>query len=447
VGFQILIIEDDPLLAKYLSEIVSHHHRCFVAHDLQSAQKALETITPDLVFTDLNLSSHSQLEGLEVVSLCKSKNIPAIILTSHGEDKIISEAFMRGCSHYILKDEFETEVEMLIKKMLGAPSENFLKQNFITASSAFKAQIQFILDRSNDQIPLLFTGETGVGKTHLAQIIHNFNDENRPFIAKNLSELSQQVIESELFGHKKGSFTGAHEDRKGWIEQANGGTLFLDEIGALSLNTQQKLLKVIEEKMITPVGSSEPIKVDFRLMTATCENLQEKIENGEFRIDFYFRIKGLETHIPPLRQRPEDIDYFIKEVNRDKKKKIFLTDEAVTLLKNYPWPGNIRELRSTLNSLHSASSSLITENELLPLMKPLKETQSSAEESDLLLTPKVNSDILTHGLSEALKKIETEAFHKLVQLYGMKPNKICDTLKISKSVFYRLQSQWETIYG
>jgi len=446
MAFQILILEDDKLLADYLSSIVAKFHRPFVCYDLESAKKALKNVNPDLVFTDLNLSKERSFEGLDMVSACKEMNIPSIVLTSHGEEEVIQQAFERGCSHYLVKDEFEAEVERIIKTTLGEPSENFLKENLHTTSKEFKSQAKSLLERShNRELPILLTGETGVGKTHLAKLIHDYNQANAPFITKNLSELSDNVVESELFGHKKGAFTGALEDRKGWIEQADGGTLFLDEIGSLSPKVQQKLLKVIEEKTLTPVGSTKAIRVNFRLITATCEDLQEKIENGEFRIDFYFRIKGIDVNIPPLRQRVDDIDQALKSINSIQKRKLFFTLEAIALLKDHSWPGNFRELHSLVKTLQSGNESLITPEQIQTLLTPAKSSKEINQEE--LLTPKINNDILTHGLPEAIKKLENEAFKKIVALHGMKPNKICDRLKISKSVFYRLQSQLEAIHG
>ncbi len=444
MGFQILIVEDDQLLASYLSNIVGKYHRPFVAHTLENAQNILKNIKPDLVFTDLNLSDEHSYEGLEVVSLCKEMAIPSVVLTSHGENEIIREAFVRGCSHYLVKDEFEDEVERIIKTTLGDPSEKFLKDHLKTISTEFHTQVKHLLERSaNRELPLLLTGETGVGKTHLASLIHKYNDPSAPFIAKNLTELSSTVIESELFGHKKGAFTGATEDRKGWIEMAQGGTLFLDEIGALPLSIQQKLLKVIEEKSLTPVGASSPIDVDFRLITATCEDLEKKIENGEFRVDFYFRIKGIEMTIPPLRERIGDIDSILSEFNLNQSRKIFLTDEAMTVLREHSWPGNFRELHTVAKNIYSGSKSMIDVPDITPLLysKPKESTEQD------YLSPKISSDILDQGLPEAIKKIESEIFKKIVALHGMKPNKICETLKISKSVFYRLQSQWEATHG
>ncbi len=444
MGFQILIIEDDKLLAKYLAGIISNQHRTFICHDFESATKAIKNISPDLVFTDLNLSNEIPLEGLKIVERCKTLEIPSVVLTSHGEEEVIREAFIKGCSHYLVKDEFESEVERIIRNTLGDPSEKYINEHVNTSSASFKSQIKFMLERSNNRdLPLLITGETGVGKTHIAKIIHQYANQDRPFIAKSLTELSDTVIESELFGHKKGAFTGATEDRKGWIELASGGTLFLDEIGTLSLSLQQKLLKVLEEKTITPVGSTEEIRVDFRLMSATCENLQEKIENGEFRVDFYFRIKGAELEIPSLRDRKEDIELFIKEMIHQQRRKIFFEDGALNALKNHTWSGNFRELKSLLQAVYSGNQSLITESQIRELIHPSQKPHVSST----LLTPKLNSDILENGLPEAIKKLEFEVFKKIVDMYGMKPNKICEALKISKSVFYRLQTQWEIMNG
>lgn len=444
MGFQILIVEDDQLLASYLSEIVGKHHRPFVAHTLKDAQNILKNVKPDLVFTDLNLSDREPHEGLYIVEECKKMGVPSIVLTSHAEEEIIAKAFQKGCSHYLIKDEFEAQVERIIKTTLGDPSEKFLKENLTTTSKDFHSQVRHLLERAeNQELPILLTGETGVGKTHLARLIHDYHNENAPFVAKNLTELSTTVIESELFGHKKGAFTGATEDRKGLIELADGGTLFLDEIGALPLAIQQKILKVIEEKSFTPVGSNKEITVDFRLITATCDDLQEKIENGEFRVDFYFRLKGAELTIPPLRARIRDLDTVIASSNAKCSRKLFFTDEALSELREHHWPGNFRELHAVLKNLHSGTQSRIDAD----LISELLHTKDDQTSENGYLGPKLSSDILSEGLPEAIKKIEGEIFRKVIALYGMKPNKICETLKISKSVFYRLQSQWEAQHG
>ena len=445
MGFQILIVEDDQLIGAYLKEIVSKHHRAFLCRDLQSAKKAISQTRFDLVFTDLNLiPTEESLEGLEVIKYCKEFNIPSVVLTSHGEEAVIQQAFKNGCSHYLVKDEFESELERIIRNTLGDPIEKYIDRYLNTTCSHYRALLKSVLERSQySNTPILLTGETGVGKTHLAKVIHSFTDQAGPFVSKNLSELSDHVIESELFGHKKGAFTGALEDKKGWIEKANGGTLFLDEIGSLSPKAQVKLLKVLEEKIITPVGSTEEIKVDFKLITATCDDLQSKIQNGEFRVDFYFRIKGIEMPIPALKDRINDLDKVILDYNGNQTRKLFFTEKALNTLKSYDWPGNFRELQSLLTSLSSQRESLITED----IIKKLTQPKNSDDHSNSFLTPKLSNDILTHGLPEAVRRLEFEAFKKVVSLYGMKPNKICDALKISKSVFYRLQAQLEPNHG
>jgi two-component system response regulator HydG len=216
---------------------------------------------------------------------------------------------------------------------------------------------------AGSDVSVLLRGESGSGKELLAEAIHlNSPRSDAPFQPVNCAGLADTLLESELFGHTKGSFTGAMQDRKGFFEMADGGTLFLDEIGDMPLNMQAKLLRVIEDQIVVPVGSTTGRKVDVRIISATNKNLEEEVENKNFRQDLYFRIRGVNIEIPPLRERPEDIplllEHFVHEFAQAEKRSVSgFTPAALRILKNYNWPGNVRELRNCVKAMVVLSES------------------------------------------------------------------------------------------
>jgi transcriptional regulator with PAS, ATPase and Fis domain len=249
------------------------------------------------------------------------------------------------------------------------------------------AAIRKVIDLTRKVAPtdstILITGETGTGKELIARFIHHLSSRSdKPFVALNCGAIPETLLESELFGHKKGAFTDASSDKKGLFEEANDGTFFLDEIGELSLFTQVKLLRVIENQEIRPVGSNETKKINVRIIAATNKDLVEAVKDGRFREDLFFRINVIQVHIPPLRERKEDIPlltaYFLHKYNRQLKKKVTdISEEAMTMLLNYNYPGNVRELENIVqHAIVVAEGSMFSKNELpsfVPAMQYLPE--------------------------------------------------------------------------
>lgn len=325
---------------------------------------------PNIIILDYRLPD---MEGIELLKKIReqSPNTKVIVLSAQNSVKVTSELFGLGIFDYIIKDESALErlwlsahkasatIEMsneIHNLISGLNSSYNLTHTMKGASEKMDHVFSKISKTLSSNIPVSIQGETGTGKELVAKAIHyNSTRNKKPFIASNLSSIPKNLIESELFGHEKGAFTGAVSKRTGILSSAKGGTLFLDEIAEIPKNIQVKLLRVLQEMEMSLVGSNEKIKLDFRLITATHKNLAEEVKKGSLRRDFYFRIKGINITIPPLRERGKDIiilanDFindFAKENNFPQKK---LAKDAVNRLMNYNFPGNVRELKSLMQT-------------------------------------------------------------------------------------------------
>lgn len=352
------------------------------------------------------------------------------VITDH--EDLVEELFELGASHVFLAPNYWPEFQALIGP---PPIEDFLKDRFFLGVNSQNTSLRKDLDvalRSitSGSIPILIRGESGTGKTRLAREIHQFSNPKGPFVAKNLSEISENLLESEIFGHVKGSFTGALSDKKGLLEIVNGGTLFLDEIATLGPELQAKLLKVIEEKEFSPVGSNKIIKVQFQLISATCEDIEELIKKNRIRQDFYNRICGHNLNMPSLRECPEDIPCLLKSLQKGSSRRLHFTVEAMEEIRSYPWPGNIRELKNWLTKIRCEGQSVIRKGPKGPHKSSPKAIKVSSWGGFSL-----NGD---EGLPGLVQRIEDHYFDLSYQRNRGRPNKICEDLRISKSVFYRL---------
>lgn len=407
------------------------------AQTVSGALNLLENSHYDLCFIDLNLTKE-EFDGLQVIKAVSEKKFFAVALTSMDDKKSIQAAFNAGCQQYFTKNNFlenaESMARELLGRLVGKSDDDFFHKSFKTLDEDFFNRLSFFKTIDyNLETKILLLGPTGVGKSKLARMIHDYHVPDAPFIHINLSELPETLIESELFGHVKGSFTGALKDKEGLLSLANGGTLFLDEVGSIPLHLQIKLLKTIEDKTFYKVGGVKVESAKFRLITATCDDLATMIQDGRFRLDFYFRIKGFELTIPALKNRKADIIALFDFFNDESSKKIALNDEAEKLVESYPWPGNIRELHGLFTELLNHKSGLITRNEL-----PDYITESKKESQTKLLNQEMIRFIEHQGLPELILKLEQEAIEYASDKCQGKINEIGRTLKISKSVLYRL---------
>lgn len=447
---KILIVEDDQFFRQSLAIELKKFGQVFQVGSQPEALKALDTALPHVALIDLNLTDNKQsFEGLEVITRAKEHGVLPIVMTSHDSPEVIQQAFERGCAHYFAKadvqDNLQHHLGRLLKSIEADDFERMLKERFLTSDRYLLNQLNQIKNLALvDDTRLLITGPSGVGKTLAAKLAHDLWNEKAPFVHLNLSELPENLIESELFGHKKGSFTGATSDKVGLLSKADGGTLFLDEIGTVPLNIQKKLLKAIEEKSFTPVGGTEVIKSNFRLISATCDDLAGLIERGEFRVDFYFRIKGIEVTISPLKSRRNDIIPLLNFFVAKSAKKIAFSQEALDILEQYEWPGNVREIEGYIKEAIASARGLVQAKDL-PKRILGNAVPTPVFQETGLLTQKIRSFIKEHGLPNLVKAIENEAFEEAYDQTNGKVNEITRELQLSKSMYYRIQNDWKAI--
>jgi two-component system response regulator HydG len=309
---------------------------------------------------------------MDILKQAKQTNglTEVILITAYSSIETCKEAIRQGAYDYLVKpidiDQLRTLVSQAAKKINASTrsvknarqeNEQFFFEGVRGQSNAMTGVFEVLRRVSNTNISVLIEGESGTGKELIAHAIHNNSQRrDKPFRPINCAGLSETLLESELFGHAKGAFTGATSERKGLFEVADKGTLFLDEIGDMPLNMQAKLLRVLEDGMVLPVGSNKPVKVDVRIISATNHDLTKLVDEKKFRQDLYFRIKGVSITLPPLRQRSEDIEefvrFFLEEAIKETGSKINeITDSALNILINFDWPGNIRQLRNTIRTM------------------------------------------------------------------------------------------------
>ncbi len=363
----VLVIDDDESIRDSCSQVLEKEgHSVKTAKDGNEGLKLFKKEFFHLVLLDLKLPG---IDGMEVLTRIKEQdpNTSVIIITGFASIESAVEAMKRGASEYLAKPFSPTELRLLTRKALDGRKilfENmYLREELekksefdmvVGKSRAMEKVIDIVRRVSASESTVLITGESGTGKELLAREIHNHSPRKEaPFIVVDCGALVETLFESELFGHVKGSFTGAHETKHGRFEVANGGTIFLDEISNISLNIQAKLLRVIQEREITRVGGTRPIKVDVRILAATNENLADLVRKGKFREDLFYRLSVVPIHLPPLQERKDDIpllvDHFLQKYNKRARKKISAISTPVKkALMGYDWPGNIRELENTI---------------------------------------------------------------------------------------------------
>jgi len=359
---KILIVDDDKDILTLLKIKLKNKNLEIEAET--SPLKALEKIAEEKISLVLIDQKMPELTGLEFIEIVKERypELPVILMTAFGDIEDAVKAIKLGALHYITKPINYDELQHIINQALEITTlkeevktlKNVLFDEIVAESTTMKAVLETAKKIAPFDATVLITGESGTGKEVLAKFIHkNSKRKNKPFIAVNCGAIPGELLEAELFGYKKGAFTGATSDKKGIIEESNGGTLLLDEIGDLPVNLQVKLLRVLQEGEIKPLGSSKSKKVDVRFIAATNKNLEELVKKGEFREDLFFRLNVIRIEIPPLRERAEDIiplsEFFIKKYSlKYNVEPKTLTDRAKSELLNYKWPGNVRELENII---------------------------------------------------------------------------------------------------
>ena len=363
----LLIVDDEKPTRDGLRAALDERYDVYVAEDAKAAMELLEREPFDVMLTDFRLPNE---DGMKLIARAKSLAKPpiCILMTAYGSEELAVDAMKRGADDYIVKGRLQIdELEMRIARALkqqNLETENvslrqqldskFGLENIVGESPAMKEIFEIVQQVAPTRATILITGESGTGKELVSKAIHQLSPRAKlPFVTVHCAALAPTLLESELFGHEKGAFTGAHERRIGRFEQAQGGTLFLDEIGEIDATIQVKLLRFLGERTFERVGSNKTLTADVRLLTATNKNLEELVKAGKFREDLFFRLHVVDIHLPPLRERAGDIPLlaqdFLREFAEENAKSVKdFTADALEALMSCRWPGNVRELRTAI---------------------------------------------------------------------------------------------------
>ena len=363
----LLIVDDEKTTREGLRAALEERYDVYIAEDAKAATNLLESENFDVMLTDFRLPNE---DGMKLIARAKSLPKPpiCILMTAYGSEELAVDAMKRGADDYIAKGRLQIdELEMRIARALKQQNlevENvslrqqldskFGLKSIIGESPAMKEIFDVVQQVAPTRATVLVLGESGTGKELIAKALHQLSPRARqPFVTVHCAALAPTLLESELFGHERGAFTGAHERRIGRFEQAQGGTLFLDEIGEIDATVQVKLLRFLGERTFERVGSNKTLTADVRLVAATNKNLEELVKAGKFRDDLFFRLRVVEIELPPLRERSGDIPLlaqsFLREFAKENGKAVNdFTADALEALMNFSWPGNVRELRTAI---------------------------------------------------------------------------------------------------
>ena len=444
---RILIVDDENNIRLTLKTILEEEgYNCLLASSGKEAIDILNTQDIDLVITDIWMEN---IDGIELIEYMKKHNIEAeiIVISGHATIELAVKATKKGAFDFLEKP---LSFDKLILSVKNALDRKKLKEKnkwlleelnkttpLIGNSPLFQKLLQDIELAAPSDGRILIYGENGTGKEVVAKTIHfKSKRAHMPLVDVNCAAIPEELIESELFGHKKGAFTGATSNKKGKFLIANGGTLFLDEIGDMSLKTQAKVLRALQENEITPLGDTRSYPVDVRIIAATNKNLQDEIEKGNFRQDLYYRLNVIELYVPSLRERIEDIpllaEFFIKKFAAEKKiEPKEITNEAMNILMSYSWPGNVRELENLIERLMI----MVPDDKILPKHIPYPINKTTTESDALLSLKEAKEEFEKEYISKVLKithwnisqasrllGIERSYLHKKIKKYNIEFN-------------------------
>ena len=399
---RVLLVDDEPRVRASLRTVLEPTYEILEAADAAEGLKSFKHDAPDLVLLDVILPGTDGLAALQTMRT-ENRAVPVIMLTGTKSVKTAVDAMKLGAADYLSKPFDVEELQIVIERTLGKQEleqevrqlraqvvQRYAFHNLIGKSPAMQEIYAKIEQVADSRTTVLVTGESGTGKELVAKAIHyNSARRERPFVALNCAALPETLIESELFGHEKGSFTDATARRVGQFELAHTGTLFLDEIGDLSAATQAKLLRVLQEREFTRVGGVQSIKVDVRIVAATNKNLDEMVRKNQFREDLYYRINVIALYLPPLRERGEDIallakHFLAKRIEEEKRPPQEFTKDSLELISHYPWPGNVREMENIIEQafIWSKGSNVITPEHLPNILRT--DTRSTSLRDDTL---------------------------------------------------------------
>ncbi len=447
---KVLVIDDDSSICEtlklYLTEEGYEVHTALTGTD--GLNRVVE-VSPDVVILDIRLPDISGFTVLEDLKR-DDENTKVIMITAHHDMDTAIKAMKEGAFDYIHKpidvDELDIairkalttlEMERKINGLLMEPSRDFKVGDIIGTGSAMREIFKTIGIVSQSKTTVLIQGESGTGKELIAKVIHNSTSSSEPYIAINCSAIVDTLLESELFGHEKGSFTGAISKKLGKFELARYGTVFLDEISEMSINLQAKLLRVLQEMEFERVGGKDRVKVNARIIAATNKDLRKLVKEGKFRDDLYYRLNIVSMNIPPLRERGEDIkpliDYLLRKINRDLHKNVVgVSSEMMDIFMQYSWPGNIRELENLLvRAVVITKGQILGKSDFPDLLEDFPEGESHSGTISEGNEKDEDFEICT------IDEIEKKHIRQVIRKTGKNKGEICEILGISRPTLER----------
>jgi two-component system, NtrC family, response regulator GlrR len=451
---KLLVVDDDQnLLELVRTKLSAANYEVAVALDGEEALSVARTGDCDLSIVDLRLSDEDGMTLMERLHALDSA-MPVIILTGHASVEGAVEAMTRGAYTYLTKPFDPHELLLQVNRALdncklacenqrlrGLLKETYDFANIVAKSEKMQSVLEAVSRIAKTDSTVYIHGESGTGKELIAKAIHlQSNRKDGPFVAINCAAIPENLLESELFGHEKGAFTGAVRTTKGLFTQANGGTLFLDEIGDMPMSVQVKLLRALEERQFYPVGSEKPVQVDVRILVATKKDLVEEVRQDRFREDLFYRIHVIPIILPPLKEHIEDIPYLVehlvKKISRQMKKEVSgLTPQAMQKLMQHDWPGNVRELENTLEfAITMSQQNVVTDDLILQVKAPTYHgANGDAGRSHLLPTRETQK-----SLKEARAEFERDYLIRVLELCSGKASRAADIAGKYRADFYDL---------
>ena len=445
---KILIIDDDTFICEILKkQLTSNGYDVNTAFSGKSGMEAIKNDKYDLVFCDFRLPDTDGLELLQKIKAVAQSTV-VIIITAYADVRLAVKLMKMGAEDYITKPLQQEEILALVKKKLAQePADPVKKKDHIYTNGDFlmgkSENMRSVINLSRRVAPtnmsVLIQGETGTGKEYVARFIHQHSKRNnKPFVALDCGAIPKDLANSELFGHIKGSFTGAVRDKEGVFQQANGGTLFLDEIGNLSYDIQVRLLRVLQERTVSRVGENKSTKVDVRIITATNDDLLEEVNQNNFREDLYHRVNEFKIKLPSLRERKEDILFFAKHFMEMSNEELGLNVEGISsdlesIILEYSWHGNLRELKNVIKRAVLLSIGNEITKDCLPheIIYPSEKQVSSS-----------SVEIGESKLKDASSEFEKQLIVRTIEEAGFNKSKAARLLKIDRKTLYNKIKQY-----